>query len=380
MQQDSYDIVVVGGGPAGTAFAKTVLNLGAPWRVLVIEKERFPRDKICGDGLTYRSIPLVNEVFPELAGLTPSKSFTTRQVLIYPGGHMLRREAEQLDVIPREVFDTALWNAIASTRIETLQEATVEDLIRDGERVVGVRVATPEGVREIRSRWVLGADGSRSVVRKKTGTLDDDVVIHAVRQYARGVEAMDGLQFFFDIDNNGYFWIFPFEKDGERWANVGYGNSFVPISLKDRFREYCEMPEVRRFLGKAEMVGKIVGFPLNLAPVRWGRVRMARKLHGPGYLLLGDAASLIHPLSGEGISFAIQSGKMAAEILHDAAIPDSEKGARYEASTLEYASPLFTALSAFLAIRVPVILPRWLSKLYVASASWLQAKTNWGVK
>lgn len=380
MQQDSYDIVVVGGGPAGTAFAKTVLNLGAPWRVLVIEKERFPRDKICGDGLTYRSIPLVNEVFPELSGLTPSKSFTTRQVLFYPGGHMLRREAEQLDVIPREVFDTALWNAIASTRIETLQDATVEDLIRDGERVVGVRVSTPEGVREIRCRWVLGADGSRSVVRKQTGTLDDDVVIHAVRQYARGVEPMDGLQFFFDIDNNGYFWIFPFEKDGERWANVGYGNSFVPISLKDRFREYCEMPDVRRFLGKAEMVGKIVGFPLNLAPVRWGRVRMARKLHGPGYLLLGDAASLIHPLSGEGISFAIQSGKIAAEILHDAGIPESEKGARYEERTLEYASPLFTAFSAFLAIRVPVILPRWLSKLYVASASWLQAKTNWGVK
>jgi len=380
MAHDSYDVIVVGGGPAGTAFAKTVLNLDAPWRVLVIEKERFPRDKICGDGLTYRSIPLVNEVFPELDGLTPSKSFTTRQVLYYPGGHMLRREAEQLDVIPREVFDTALWNAIANTRIDTLEDATVEDLIFEGERVVGVRVSTSGGTREIRSRWLLGADGSRSVVRKKTGRLDDDVVIHAVRQYARGIEPIEGLQFFFDIENNGYFWIFPFEKDGERWANVGYGNSFVPISLKDRFREYCEFPEVKRFLGSAEMVGKIVGFPLNLAPVRFGRVRMARKLHGPGYLLLGDAASLIHPLSGEGISFAIQSGKIAAEILHDASIPDGEKGLRYEARTLEYASPLFTALSAFLAIRVPVILPRWLSKLYVASASWLQARTNWGVK
>ncbi len=383
---DAYDIVVVGGGPAGTAFAKTVLNLGAPWRVLLIEKERFPRDKICGDGLTYRSIPLVREIFHDLPDLTPSRSFTGKQVLFYPGGHTLRREAEQLDVIPREVFDTALWNAIAGTRIETLEDATVEELTFENGRVVGVRVTTDQGTRDIRCRWLLGADGSRSVVRKKTGSTGDDRVIHAVRQYIRGIDpSADGLLFFFDIEKNGYFWIFPFEKDGERWANLGYGNSFVPVSLKDRFREYCERPEVKRFLGNGELIGKIEGFPLNLAPVSWmpmrlRRPRLARPLWGPGYFLLGDAASLIHPLSGEGISFAIQSGKLVAEILLDEGLPDDRKGRVYEERMLEYAMPLFTKFSAFAAIRIPVLLPRPLGQLFVRSASWLQARTGWGVK
>jgi flavin-dependent dehydrogenase len=349
--------------------------------VLLIEKARFPRDKVCGDALTYRAIPLVREIFPELAWLTPSKSFTTKQVLFYPGGHMLRREAAQLDVIPREVFDTALWNAIAGSRIDTLEDSTVNDLLFEGGHAVGVRVVTPAGTREIRCRWLLGADGSHSVVRRRTGPVDRDVVIYAVRQYVRGIEpSLDALLFFFDIEKNGYFWIFPFERNGERWANVGYGNSFAPVSLKARLQEYCATPEVRRFLGTGEPVGKITGFPLNVAPVRWGRVRLARSLAGAGYLLLGDAASLIHPLSGEGIAFAIQSGKLAAEVLHDPRIADSDKGRVYERRVLAYVTPFFTALSAFCAIRMPVLLPRPASELYLRSAAWLQARTGWGVK
>jgi hypothetical protein len=59
----------------------------------VIENERLPRDKVCGDARTYRAIPLVQDVFPELKHLTPSASFTTREVLVYPDGHRLRRES-----------------------------------------------------------------------------------------------------------------------------------------------------------------------------------------------------------------------------------------------------------------------------------------------
>lgn len=380
MARDDYDVIVVGGGPAGTAFARTVLNLGVPSRTLVIDKARFPRDKTCGDALTYRAIPLVRELFPELTSLVPSRSFTGKQVLYYPGGHVVRRERQQLDVIPRLTFDTALWNAIAHTRIETLEAATVTQVLFDGARAAGVRVTANGGERELRCRWLLGADGSRSVVRKQTGPTDGDLVIHAVRQYVRGVDpSADGLFFFFDVEHNGYFWIFPFERDGERWANVGYGNTYVKVSLKERFRHYCEVPEVRQFLGRGEFQGRIVGFPLNLAPVRWKRVRLARPLWSPGCLLLGDAGSLIHPLSGEGISFALQSGKLAAEILHDERIPEEDKGRVYERRVLKYAAPLFTSLGAFCAIRIPVMLPRRLSDLYVRTAAWVQARTGFGI-
>jgi menaquinone-9 beta-reductase len=376
----AYDVVVVGGGPGGSAFARTALDLSARARTLVIEKSCFPRDKVCGDALTYRAIPLVREIFPELAAIFPSSSFTDRQLLVYSGGHVLRRAGQQLDVIPRLEFDNALWTTIKQSRIETLEDATVTDVLFEGEQVVGVRVAVDGVEREIRCRWLVGADGSRSVVRKKTGPTDQDLVIHAVRQYVRGIDpSLNGLLFYFDVEHNGYFWIFPFERDGQRWANIGYGNTLVKVSLKERLRHYCELPEVKQALGGAEFLRRPVGFPLNLAPVRWNRVRLARPLWGPGYVLVGDAGSLIHPLTGEGISFALQSGKLAAEILYDDRIPEAEKGRVYERRMLRYATPLLTSLGALCAIRVPVVLPPWLSDVYLRSAAWVQARTGWGV-
>src|SRR6185369_2489128 len=125
--------------------------------------------------------------------------------------------------------------------------------------------------------------------------------------------------FLFDLEHRGYFWIFPFLRDGERWANVGYGNATDSRLLKERFREYCRSPEAARHLAAARFEGRPVGFPLNLARLTWaGRPR--RAFWGPGYFLLGDAAALIHPLSGEGISFAIESGRLAAEVLLDSRI------------------------------------------------------------
>jgi 2-polyprenyl-6-methoxyphenol hydroxylase-like FAD-dependent oxidoreductase len=94
---------------------------------------------------------------------------------------VLRRGGQQLDVIPRLEFDTALWNTISRTRIETLEATTVKDVLSDGRRVTGVRVITDGNEREIRCRWLLGADGSRSVVRRQTGPTGDDlVVLHTV--------------------------------------------------------------------------------------------------------------------------------------------------------------------------------------------------------
>src|SRR4051812_38438278 len=104
-----YDIIVVGGGPAGCAFVRTLLQLKTRLRVLLIDKERFPRDKVCGDGLNHRAVPKVSEVFPELSSLIPSASFTGRQVFRYPEAQLMYCEELTLDVIPRIEFDNALW-------------------------------------------------------------------------------------------------------------------------------------------------------------------------------------------------------------------------------------------------------------------------------
>src|SRR5262249_32916550 len=96
-----YDVIVVGGGPAGCTFVRSLITLRSHLRVLLIDKDRFPRDKICGDGLSYQAIPSIRRVFPELNSLIPSASCSDRQTLCYPGGHRFVRDEQVLDVIPR---------------------------------------------------------------------------------------------------------------------------------------------------------------------------------------------------------------------------------------------------------------------------------------
>ena len=378
-KEPDYDVIVVGGGPAGCAFVRSLLKLKSNLRILLVDKGRFPRDKVCGDGLTYQAIPRIREIFPELTALTPSASFTQRQTFCYPGGRSLYREGQRLDVIPRFEFDNALWRATVDAGAETLEDATVTGLLTDENRVRGVKLRDENGTRELTCRLLVGADGSRSVIRRETGSTNDDHVIHALRQYVRGIpESTKGLIFFFDLEYRGYCWIFPFVRGGERWANVGYGNATDNRILKERFAYYCQTPEMQRYLANGCFEDKPIGFPLNLAKFRWTG-RLKRRLWGPGYFLLGDAAALIHPLSGEGISFAIESGRIAANVFGDDHIPPNRKGAVYEARVLRRVRPSFLSPKMFCVIGLPMMLPRWASNLMLGSAFFIQKHFHFGI-
>ena len=98
-----WEVVVVGGGPAGAAFARTFRALRPRARVLLVDRARFPRDKVCGDALTYQSVSLVREIFPELSHLVPSASATSRQVLWYPNDREVTRGGQQLEDIENKV-------------------------------------------------------------------------------------------------------------------------------------------------------------------------------------------------------------------------------------------------------------------------------------
>ena len=367
-----WDVIVVGGGPAGAAFARTFRALRPRARVLLVDRARFPRDKVCGDALTYQSVSLVREIFPELSHLVPSASATSRQVLWYPNGREVTRGGQQLDVIPRFLFDHALWRAALDAGAQAMEGARAVRVLREGKRVAGVEIEDDKGARlQLTADLVVRADGSASVVRRETGSLAADRIIFAVRQYVRGIpEATKGLIFFLDIEREGLFWIFPFVRDGERWANVGYGNARIGTKLRQILQGYHDRPLVRRYLGDAEAVSGPKGFPLNLAHAGFPRrFRPARPIAGNGYALVGDAAALIHPFSGEGIAFGLQSGRLAAEAFADASLGLEDKARAYQQRLIRFAAPLYCGLGAYLAIRLPVLLPPRLSDLYTRAGS-----------
>ena len=369
----TYDVVIVGGGPSGVAFAKTLISCNANAKVLLLERYEHPREKICGDGLSPISLELIAQIFPELLDVIPAKSIARNFTVWYPNGACLSRTTDELAVVPRQVLDGALWDTLRGTSIELMQGVRVTDLLIEHSRVVGVRACRKGKRIDIQAALVVGADGSTSVVRRKTSTGRKETPGMAIRQYVRGIPHTDDrLTAFLDPHNMGYFWIFPIWRADEWWANIGYfqfGNKRVNIS--ERFRSYCESPLVKRYLGEAKGVDKPKGFPLNLPTMRFNRIVRTRPLAGPGYLLIGDAAGLINPNTGEGISMALYSGKCAAE-LYAQSLSEQTIHRRYEEEMLCFANSSFAVLKTTLAVRLPCILPRplswhfmkWIPKLY----------------
>lgn len=365
-----YDVVVVGGGPAACAFLQTLARQAVKPRVLVLEKYRFPRDKVCGDGLTFLALPLLREIFPKVdfplsrKGKTPITAFV-------PFGRQKYQVASEIDVLPRRELDALLWNSVQDLGFELLEEALVTDVIKDDARVKGVVVEIDGKKHEIFAKLVIGADGSSGIIRRKTGPISDDAMIMAVRQYVRGVPPpRDGLAFYFEPDGNGYFWFFPFLRDGEWWANIGYGlNEKLPLKLKRRYEKFLQDPRIKTVLGDGVLQGKIEAFPLNLMRMRGPWMAAPRPLWGKGYILLGDAAGLVHPYSGEGISFALESGKIAAKLVAGGS-DVTVFGAQYQRDLLAGMKPSHETVLGYLALRVPNYLPRKVLGVYYAALTF----------
>lgn len=366
-----YGIVVVGGGPAGVSFVRTLQNLGYRARILVVERASYPRDKVCGGALTYLSLPLVRDIFPELSGRFPTTSFTRHYRFYYPNGRFIAGADGQLDVVPRRSFDQCLWESIREAPVERLEATAVTALQFDGPRVAGVQLRKERTRMTVTADLVVGADGSTSVVGGATASFHSRSRGVAVRQYARGVPRTDhGLVFLIDPPGRGYAWFFPFDENDEHWANIGYFcRTGHGVAVKDRLARLCTHPVLRRYLGEGEILGVPVGFPLNLLPSRRTTLSLDRRPGGAGYLLLGDAAGLVQPFTGEGIAAALHSGKVAAELVASG-LPEDQRLARYEQAVLEFARKSYPTVELFLTFRMPAVLPPVLRQVWMKLLPW----------
>ena len=320
-----YDVIVIGSGPAGATAAMYLGQAGK--KVLVVDKAGFPRDKICGDAQGRKAANIMRELGVEegyrklpghpIYGITlSSPNGTTAHVDI-----TARDKPSPGFCHRRAVFDEYLHNCMV--KWAEFKVFHVTDLIIEDGQVKGVK--GPSG--EYHAKIVLAADGANSVMAQKFGINKNppEHFIVGTRQYYSGVTGMTDRIEIHLVKSllPGYFWIFPLE-DGK--ANVGLGMivkdmNDKKVNLKEaQLREIRENPLFKERFAHATALEDVKGWNLPLASHH-------RKCYGNGFLLLGDAASLIDPLSGEGVGTAMISGKHAARVAMEAIAADdfSEK-------------------------------------------------------
>jgi geranylgeranyl reductase family protein len=326
---DLYDVIAVGGGPAGAAAVLHARRLGL--RSLLLDKARFPRDKTCGDALSGRSVTelqtlgLLGEV-RALPGSTirrlvfGSPSGETVSVSLRLPGQTVAVDGPVIEgyVVPRLHLDAFLFDRARAAADRCLEGFAVRDLVREDGRVIGVTGQATDGtVSEFRGRVILGADGFSSVVARRAGLYRHQAAhgMVAVRCYYEGVAGLDDQieLHFLDEVLPGYFWIFP---AGPGRANVGIGMSHADLTrqgvdLRQALEHAVTSPRFRARFAGARALERPVGWNLPVGSVR-------RPACGEGFLLLGDAAGLIDPFTGEGIGNALCSARLAAETAAEA--------------------------------------------------------------
>ena len=306
-----FDIIISGAGPAGATCALALAGTGL--KVAVVDKAIFPRDKVCGDAIPGRAVKtlcsLGDHYKQEFAGFG-AKLLTRSTALFFKKKSISFDWVGEAYTSPRLDFDNFLFSLVKKHTGTAIFENTE---IKDADRKdSGFHLQTADGT-TLSCRLLVAADGANSVLARKLAgrTIDRSNHVGSVRAYYSNVTGLDAHTtevYFLEEFLPSYLWIFPLP--GNR-ANVGFGMLSAEIArrkldLKKLFHEFIDKsPQVKRRLQGAIAEGALQGFGLPL-----GGKRLA--VSGEGYMLTGDAASIIDPMSGDGIGNAMLSGKLAA--------------------------------------------------------------------
>jgi len=319
-----WDVIIVGSGPAGAA---TALRLAAcapevAGRTLVLEKARHPRPKTCAGGVIPKATALLREL--GVAFDVPHAPVAEAHVLV-PGATVTVAGADLCHIVRRAEFDARLAWAARERGVTLGEGERVLALVREAG---GVRVETDRGTH--RARVVVGADGSGSRVRRAlvdAGSAPARIGRAVMCDVPAAALAWDGhraRRYDFDFRGcaqglAGYGWVFPCVIEGAPYANVGV-YALPPV---DGARLETELCRLLVELGAGE------GTRRQAFPIRTWTPEGA--VAAPRVLLVGDAAG-VDPLMGEGISFALEYGVLAADAIARALETGDFGFAAYEAS------------------------------------------------
>ena len=329
-----YDVIIVGGGPGGTSAASFLGMKGK--KVLLLEKEAWPRDKTCGDALSGKSVEILNELGLSEQLEKADHSVVTGLTFSSPNGTLVKipfnvssKDISKGYVSRRMVSDYIMWQS-AKKHCDAHDGMTVTSVVREGGeaaqgasatpgKIVGVKAKGKDGVeREFRGKIIIGADGVSSLVAReiRCTEVDPDHTCIAYRAYYSGITGMDqSLEIHFVKScMPGYFWIFPLENG---LANVGVGMVMSDMKKGNVNLQKAMLDAIaQNSLFKDRFANAKLVSPIKAWTLPFGSKK--RKVHDDNVMLIGDAAGLVDPFSGEGQGNALLSGKLAAGVAAEA--------------------------------------------------------------
>ena len=316
----SYDVIVVGGGPAGSTAATMLARQGA--QVLLLERERFPRDHV-GESLLPASVPVLEELgvlgavqeagfLPKWGATmvwgkdrTPWSWYFKETNVQYPHSYQVWRPQ----------FDQILLENSRSAGVDVQEGSRVSDVMFDGERATGVRYEAADGARRTEAaQFVVDASGQGGLLAHQLGMREWDPFFRNLAVYAyfdnfRRLPDPDQTNIFIESYANGWLWVIPLHTG---WASVGavVDSASSQERLQGAGPAEFLMEQIAQAPRTAEMLqeARLTAGPSVVKD--WSYV--CRRLVGDGYILVGDAACFVDPLFSSGVHLAMMSGVLAA--------------------------------------------------------------------
>ena len=323
-----YDVLIIGGGPGGASAAHWLARAGHD--VLFVEKKSFPREKTCGDGLTPRAVKQLNDMglasaltkFHRYDGLRATAHGIALEMQwpdhpLYPSyGYVVkRRDLDEIVALNAVQHGAELWQGAEAV-------APLFDRGLLGGATIKRKLHNRIDIVEVAARYVIVADGANSRFGRSLGTSRDREYPQgmAIRGYFESPRHADPwIESALDVNDRngnslpGYGWIFP----------VGDGTINVGIGLLSTFRDFKSVNTthlLREYAATAPAYWEITPDKATCEPTG-GRLPMGGSVGpkaGPTHLVVGDAAGTVNPFNGEGIDYAYETGRMAAEVLSEA--------------------------------------------------------------